>query len=388
MATTGSSVRARVRRRETERSLLEDQASLRRVATLVARACEPAEIFQLVAAEVGELLSASVTHIVRYEPDRTITVLAGWSPAGGHVPVGGGLRLDGPSVEALVLETGVSARIDDYGLVPGAVAAAVRDVGICCEVAAPIAVEGKLWGAMIIARSFPEPFPSGAEARLESFTELAAIAIGDAEARAELAASRARLVAASDDVLRRIERNLHDGTQQRLVSLGLDLAAARRSPPADLDAALARIQDGMDEVVEEIRHISRGLHPAILSDAGLRPALNALARRSAVPVDVHADVDGRLPSLVETTAYYTACEALANVSKHARATCALVTATIADGALRLAVSDDGVGGADARGSGLVGLSDRISAVGGRLEIESPPDAGTVVRVELPLEPVA
>lgn len=388
MATTAGSVRARVRRREAERSLLEDQASLRRVATLVARACEPAEIFQLVAAEVGELLSASVTHIVRYEADRTITVLAGWSPAGGHVPVGGGLRLDGPSVEALVLETGVSSRIDDYGLVAGAVAAAVRDVGICCEVAAPIAVEGRLWGAMIIARSFPEPFPAGTEARLESFTELAAIAIGDAEARAELAASRARLVAASDDVRRRIERNLHDGTQQRLVSLGLDLATARRSPPEDMDAALALIQDGMDEVVEEIRQISRGLHPAILSDAGLRPALNALARRSAIPVQIRVDVDERLPSVVETTAYYTVCEALANVAKHAQATGALVTAAIGDGVLDVAVSDDGIGGADARGSGLVGLADRVSAVGGRLEIESPPGAGTVVRVELPLQPVA
>ena len=214
-----------------------------------------------------------------------------------------------------------------------------------------------------------------------------ATAISNAEARADLAASRARIVAASDETRRRIERDLHDGAQQRLVSLGLQLRAAQDAVPAGhqaLSQELAGVAGGLGEVLAELRELSRGIHPAILTDGGLAPALKALARRSPVPVRLDVSVPGRLPERVEVAAYFIISEALANVAKHARASMVQVRAGIQDGALELLIRDDGIGGADpSRGSGLIGLADRAEALGGTIALSSPPGAGTQITVSLP-----
>jgi len=254
-------------------------------------------------------------------------------------------------------------------------------------VASPIHVSGRLWGA-IVALSRRGPFPGGTEQRIADFTELAATAIANTESRAELVASRARIVAAFDRARRVLERDLHDGVQQRLVSLALTLRGVQKRVPAgqpELDAALSQAAEGLAGVLAELQEISRGIHPAILSQGGLAPALKALARRAAVPVELAIRVGGRLPEPVEVAAYYVVAEALANVAKHARASVAYVDAHTGDGALHLRVRDDGVGGADpVRGSGLIGLNDRVEALGGTMRIDSPAGKGTSLLVTLPM----
>jgi signal transduction histidine kinase len=210
------------------------------------------------------------------------------------------------------------------------------------------------------------------------------------QSREELAASRARVVAAGDQARRRIERDLHDGTQQRLVSLILDLRAAEAAAPpelAELRGQLARVADGLTGALDELRELSRGIHPAILSEGGLPPALKALARRSALPVELEVDVAARLPEPVEVAAYYVVSEALANAAKHANASVAHVQAQARDGRLHLSVRDDGVGGAaPGLGSGLVGLADRVEALNGSIRIDSPAGQGTSLQVDLPVDP--
>ena len=208
------------------------------------------------------------------------------------------------------------------------------------------------------------------------------------QSREELAASRTRIVAAGDQARRRIERDLHDGTQQRLVSLVLDLRTAEAAVPPDepeLRGQLARVADGLAGALEELRELSRGIHPAILSEGGLGPALKALARRSAIPVELEVDVQGRLPERVEVAAYYVVSEALANAAKHAHASVAEVEAQARDGLLQLSVRDDGVGGATpGGGSGLVGLADRVEALGGTIRVHSPAGQGTRLQIDLPI----
>jgi signal transduction histidine kinase len=237
--------------------------------------------------------------------------------------------------------------------------------------------------------SLKQPLPADTEARLASFTELVATAIANAESRAALATSRARIVAAADESRRRIERDLHDGTQQRLVALMLELQAAQAAQPcgvAELQAQLARTARGLAGVLEELREISRGIHPAILSRGGLRPALRGLARRSAVPVDLDLRAERRLPEPVEVAAYYVVSEALTNAAKHAHASVVRVELDADDATVQLSIRDDGIGGAElGRGSGLVGLSDRIEALGGTLAITSPAGSGTTLLIEMPLE---
>jgi signal transduction histidine kinase len=234
-----------------------------------------------------------------------------------------------------------------------------------------------------------ELLQSDSEERLEKFTELVATAIANAEYRAELAASRRRIVAASDEARRRIERDLHDGIQQRLVSLGLELRLAESSVPTELEEArttIARVAHGLNLSLDELREISRGIHPAILAEGGLRPALRTLARRSTVPVELNGEIDHRLPEPVEVAAYYIVSEALTNATKHANASRVDIEASTQDGSLRLSIRDDGIGGADpARGSGLVGLADRVEALGGSIRVGSRPGDGTHITVELPLE---
>jgi PAS domain S-box-containing protein len=370
------------------RRAAEEQAALRRVATLVARETAPDSVFAAVGREVGEVLGVDATHIGRYDPDGTIVSVAQWGSYPG-VPIGARFPLEGDSVSARVFRTGRPARMDDYGDAPGVIAATIRQVGIRFSIGVPISVEGRLWGVMIATSKGPRRFPAETESRLQNFTELVATAIANADARTELTASRARIVAASDDARRRIERDLHDGTQQRLVSLELAVRATEKSVPVDrhdLRAELDRIATGLEEALEEVQELSRGIHPAILSKGGLGPALTALARRSPVPVEVALYIESQPPEAVEVAAYYVVSEALTNVAKHARASAVQVTADTEGQALRISICDDGVGGADIHsGSGLVGLRDRVDALGGTVDVRSPPGGGTALVATLPLD---
>jgi signal transduction histidine kinase len=292
------------------------------------------------------------------------------------------------NITALVLETGRSARIDDYGTASGAFADFARDWEFRASVGVPIRVEGRLWGIMGVG-SRTGPLPTGTEARLADFTELAATAIANAEGQAELAASRARIVATADQTRRRIQRDLHDGAQQHLVSLALQLRAAQAAAPPGAGVPvqqLDKVAAGLDGVLEELREIAHGLHPAILAERGLPSALRALARRSAVPVELDLRTGMRLPEPVEVAAYYIVSEALTNTAKHARASVVHVAVEVRHGALELSICDDGSGGADpACGSGLIGLTDRVDALGGTIEVASPVGQGTTLRVRLPVE---
>jgi signal transduction histidine kinase len=371
------------------RGFAEEQAALRRVATLVARAAPPEDVFAAVTEEAGRLLRTDYATMCRYDSDGVIIVVANWSISGAPFPVGARQKLGGKNLHTMIFQTGRPARIDDYASASGPIAEAYRELGLRAAAGVPVSVEGRLWGVMIVASSRAEPLPAGTEARLAGFTELAGTGIANAEAQTALTASRARIVATADAARRRIERNLHDGAQQRLVSLTLDLRAAEAALPAGTGGVaqrLDRVADGMDDVLQDLREIASGLHPAILAEGGLRPALKALARRSAVPVDLDIHIDQRLPEPVETAAYYTVSEALTNAAKHAGATAADIVADAHDGILHVRVRDDGRGGADfSHGSGLVGIRDRAEALGGRLQLYSPPGEGTTLELTLPLD---
>jgi signal transduction histidine kinase len=290
-----------------------------------------------------------------------------------------------------VIDTGRSARKDDYDDASDSMPGIVRRLGIRSSVASPIVVEGALWGVIIVGTS-SQRFPDGTEQRLEEFTELAATAIANAESRAELTASRARIVAASDDARRRIERDLHDGAQQLLVSLALRLRGTASAIPDDLGevrAELAQVGSGLERALDVLREISRGIHPAFLAEGGLARALRTLARRSTLPVVLDLGVDERLPEPIEVAAYYVVSEALTNAAKYATASAVHVDVVATDALLRLAIRDDGVGGADpGKGTGLIGLRDRVQALGGSIDLRSAVGEGTVIVVELPLEPRA
>jgi signal transduction histidine kinase len=370
--------------------LAEEQAALRRVATLVARGTAPEELFAGVTGEAGRLLGAHLAGMARYEIDHAVTVLATWAAEDEQHPlVPGPWPLEGGDLASTVFQTGRPVRIDDYNGVPGRIAAFVRDeLGVSSSVASPIVVEGRLWGVLFLhAKRIRQPFPPDTESRLTAFTELVATAIANTESRAALAASRARIAATADEARRRIERDLHDGTQQQLVSLVLDLRAVQAAVPpglAELEGGLARIAERAVGVFDQVREISHGIHPAILSERGLTSALKALARRSAVPVELDVRTGRRLPDHVEVAAYYAVSEALANAAKHAHASAVHVELNAPGAIVRLAIRDDGIGGADpAQGSGLVGLSDRIEAVGGTLEVASPTGGGTTLLIEIP-----
>lgn len=366
--------------------LVREQAALHRVATLVARAVPPEQVFAAVTAEVGRLLSADFTLMSRYDQDDAATIVGAWTISGAD-PAPGGTRLSlgGNDVHTLVLQTGRSARMDDYSKASGMAADVARKADVRSAAGVPISVAGRLWGIVVIASAVE--LPPDTEARLADFTELVGTAVGNAQSRAELDASRTRIVAAADQTRRRIERDLHDGIQQRLVSLGLELRLAQSVAPACLPTEMGRIAGELNAVVEDLREIARGIHPAILSDGGLRPALRTLGRRAAVDIEIKVDVDPipRLPEPIEVAAYYVVSEALTNATKHAQASFVCVVVKERGDSLHLSIRDDGVGGADpASGSGLIGLRDRAEALGGSLEVNSPPGAGTVVVVELPL----
>jgi signal transduction histidine kinase len=377
--------------RELLERLAEEQAALRRVATLVAGQARPDDIFAAVAEEAGRLLRADAGTVCRYEPDGTGTVVAAWSETGGHVTVGTRATLE-DSLSAKVLRSGAAARFDSYEGRSGPVADLVGAFGLRSSVGAPIVVERRIWGAMIALSNGPEPLPADSELRLAGFTELAATAVSNAAGRAQLAASRARVVTAADESRRRIERDLHDGIQQRLVTLALGVQAVREDVPAerdDLRARLSQLHEELGALLDDVREISRGVHPAVLTQGGLGPALGALAGRSAVRVELDVGAVGRLPEPFEVAAYFVVSEALTNANKHASASVAHVRLEVRDQILHLAIRDDGDGGADPeRGSGLLGLTDRVEALGGTLAVSSPSGEGTSLAVQLPLTAAA
>jgi signal transduction histidine kinase len=371
--------------------LAEQQASLRRVATLVARGVDPSDVFALVADELARCLNVAHAALVRRESDGTAVLLAGHhEPESLKLRVGERFSLDGETVAATVMRTGQAARMDSHDNARGAGAGYIRQLGVCCAVGAPIVVDGRLWGAAIVGSTQPGPLPPDSEARVGDFADLVGTAIANAETRAQLTASRARIVAAADDARRRFERDLHDGAQQHLVSLGLELRAAEASVPTELHPLkdqIAHIATDLGAVSRELREISHGLHPAVLS-RGLGPALKALRRRSAVPVELDIGVDVQVPERVEVAAYYVVAEALTNAAKHARASKIDVCVDTDGATLRLLIRDDGDGGADAaKGSGLTGLIDRVEAHGGTMAISSPIGRGTSLVATIPFEVV-
>jgi signal transduction histidine kinase len=378
--------------REELTRLADEQAALRRVATLVAHSASPAEVFEAVVGEVGLLGPADAAALSRYEADGTVTIIGSWSRTAGYVAVGTRHPLGQGTMSRLVSETRRPGRLDSYAAASGSLAGVVRDdMGWRSAVGAPIIVEGQLWGVVGIGSTTDRALPLETEERLVEFTELVATAISNAEGRAELDISRARIVAAADATRRRIERDLHDGAQQQLVSLALQVRAAQAMVPAELDehrAELSQVVDGLMSVLDGLRKIALGIHPADLSEGGLRPALKTLARRCPLAVELDVQAEGRLPEHVEVAAYYVVSEALTNAAKHARASVVHVRVDVdARGCmLRVAVRDDGVGGADPeRGSGLLGLKDRAEAIGGTIFLDSPDGAGTALHVELPLD---
>jgi signal transduction histidine kinase len=362
---------------------------LRRVATRVARGAPPDELFAAVAEEAGRLLPVDWAGIGRYESDGAMTTVASWTRAGGFFPSAGSRwTLGGQNISTIVFETGRSARVDSFADASGEIGLSARDRGYGAAVGTPIIVEGRLWGLVAAISGEEESLLDDAEERLARFTELLATAIANAESRAELAASRTRVVAAADEMRRRVERDLHDGAQQQLVALMLDLRTAQtvEQPGVDeLRTLLAQTERGLDGVLEELREVSRGIHPAILSRGGLERALTTLARRSAVPVELDIRAERQLPQGVDVAAYYAVSEALTNVAKHAHASVVHVELEARDASVRLAIGDDGVGGADPRqGSGLVGISDRVQALGGTLQVTSQAGSGTSLLIEIPL----
>jgi signal transduction histidine kinase len=371
--------------------LAAEQSALRRVATLVAREHSPEELFATLAEELGVLLDVDATAILRYDEDASAAVVAGWSAGAITLPLGERLPLAGENLAGEVLRSGASRRKEDYADAPGTIAATVRRLGIRSAVASPIVVEGSTWGVIAVLSRRAEPLASDTETRLWEFSRHAAIAVANAKGRADLAQSRARIVRTGDEARRRFERDLHDGAQQRLVSLGLELHAAEAAVPSelgDLRRSLSALGAGLDDVVDDLRELSRGLHPAVLSEGGLAAALSSLARRSAVPVELRLELeDERLEEPVEVTAYYVTSEALTNSAKHSHASRIDIDVSRHASRLNLTVRDDGSGGADpANGTGLTGLVDRVEAIGGTIDITSPADVGTTIHVTLPIRP--
>ncbi|HEY2319130.1 MAG TPA: GAF domain-containing protein [Solirubrobacteraceae bacterium] len=369
------------------RRLAEEQAALRRVATLVARGVPPEEVFAAVTEEVVRLLPVDFAHMGRYESDAVVTVLAASGSTAADFPVGRGWGLGGNNVATIVFETGRPGRLDEYGEAQGVLGLTGRALGMRSSAGTPIIVEGKVWGVVVAGSTTKPSLPAGIEGRLGSFTELVATAVANAESRAALAASRARIVAAADESRRRIGRDLHDGAQQRLLhavtvqKLALRALSHGEGNTVKLMAEALRYTE---QANAELRELAHGILPAVLIRGGLRAGVEALVSRVSLPVSVDV-AEERLPAGVEATAYFVVSEALTNVVKHAQAADARVTARVESGELRVEVRDDGVGGArGGHGTGLGGLEDRVSALDGRLLLESPPSGGTRVCALLPV----
>lgn len=371
---------------DTTNQLAEEQAALRRVATLVASSADPKQVFAAVARESGQLLGGRSAATVRFSEQGGV-IVGRWNEGElGGFEVGTLIPYtdpDGPTAR-LASEGG---RIDDYTDVPGEAAAMMREAGYKSAVAAPIIAVGRTWGALFVV-SAGEPFGLDAEPRLRDFATLVALALESAETHDQLTASRARIVEAGVAERQRLERNLHDGAQQHLLSLALQLRLAQErldDDPAAAGALLASIGEDLKLALEELRELARGLHPAILTDQGLEPALQSLANRAPFPVEVAGVPPDRLPEAVEAALYFVAAESLANSAKHAQASEARIGLSTPDGMVILEVSDNGTGGATlAGGSGIQGLADRVEALGGQFELRSRVGHGTLVRAQFRL----
>jgi PAS domain S-box-containing protein len=375
------------RRAETEvERLAQEQAALRRVATLVAEGAPATEVFDAVSAEMEALLEADGVVLSRYEGEAEITIMASRGPEDG-VPVGLRTNHKGENVTTEVRRTGRPARMKDYDGTRGDIADLVEELGVRAAVGAPVVVDGRLWGIiMAYWTGEGDSPPSDTEPRMTQFAQLLDSSIANADSREQLKASRARLVAASDEARRRVARDLHDGAQQRLVVTIMTLKLARsawQNEEEDLPDLMTEALDHAEQAMDELRELAHGILPAVLTQGGLGRGVDALASRMPVPVENDVSVV-RLPAAVEATAYFLVAEALTNVAKHARASQATVTARVEDGSLRVLVRDDGIGGARPDGSGLLGLADRLAVLDGRLRVESPPDGGTLVAAAIPL----
>jgi signal transduction histidine kinase len=368
-------------------ALLAEQAALRRVATLVAGDPDAGRLFEAVCEEVGRVLGVESANILRFEDDRTQTVVGAWAAGGAPwFPAGEKVPVDGETVSGRLLRTGRPQRVDEYTGVRGKLVKRLQAVGIRSAVGAPVKVAGVTWGGIVASSGRPHAFAKGVEHRLADFAELVTAALANVDAREQLAASRARIVQASYEERRRLGRDLHDGAQQELVSAVISLKLAQRKA-ADaphevgelLDEALDQLQSG----IRDLRELAAGIHPSILTDRGLNAALKALAARSPTPVELGEVPSQGLPVAVETSAYFVVAEALTNAAKHAHCSHVDVAVRVEDGWTTVEVHDDGIGGADpSAGSGLRGLADRVSALGGKLEIESPTGEGTTITARI------
>lgn len=389
-------VESEQRRREADdaaelaRTMLRGAAALRRVATLVARRVEPADLYQVVVDELGRGLDIEHATLLRYESDSHAVVLASRSQDSHdrRLPSGERFRLDSDTVVGLIARSGAPARVTTYRHRGSAAAARLDDLGMRSGAGAPILVGDRIWGALIASSVSSEPLPEDIEVRVTDFADLVATAIYNAETRAELTASRARIVAAADQARRGFERDLHDGAQQRIVSMGLEVRAIEATLPDDdtvLRPRMGALVDSLSNLHTDLQELSRGLHPAVLSRGGLGPALKTLARRSPVPVDLTVELTGRMAESIEVAGYYLVAESLTNAAKYAKAHEVIVRVTAGETALHIEVADDGVGGANpAAGSGLIGLKDRVEALSGRFEVTSQAGAGTTVSAHIPL----
>ncbi|HSL65955.1 MAG TPA: histidine kinase [Gaiellaceae bacterium] len=367
--------------------LLAEQAALRRVATAVAAAEPPERVFALVSEEAARVVGAASGAVVRIDGHANTVVIVGRADIGRprDVPVGASFPLYADRLSARAARRGRRGSFD--GGIGGGAAAALRTAGLDALVAAPVQVSGALWGAVVVGNG-PEdgPLSEDTEGRLVEFARLLGLAVSSAHAWEEVLASRARIVEAGDAERARLGRNLHDGAQQRLVSIGLILRMLRARVDGD-EPTLALVDQAADAVAQandDLRELARGLHPLALAECGLRAALFAATSRAPLPVELDV-VEERFPEQVEVAAYYVALEAIANAAKHAGASHVRVSVAHPDGAVTVEVADDGAGGATlATGSGLRGLVDRTEALGGRLELDSPPGGGTSLRATFPL----
>lgn len=341
-------------------------------------------------AEAAKTLGASGASLARFDDDGTVTFVGGWSDTGRLAfPVGSRVPVEETGVLAEIRKTGQPERIDDYEGRAPEIVERLSHFGYGSATAAPVKVGGRVWGALVAAAPDNETLGAGSERHLADFAELVAQALANADAYRKLAASRIRIVEAGDTERRRLERNLHDGAQQRLVSLALKLRLVKgslRNDPETAETLLVEADSELDHALEELRELARGIHPAVLTDRGLEAAIRALADRAPVPVELTRLPESRLPDSVEAAIYYLVAEAITNVAKYAQATAASVAIERSNGFATVVVSDDGIGGAEpGPGSGLVGLADRVEALGGRLHIESPVGAGTQLTAEIPCQ---
>jgi signal transduction histidine kinase/CHASE3 domain sensor protein len=371
-----------------ERRLADEQTALRRVATLVAQGLPTQEIFEAVTREVGLLCDADFARMERFGPDDAVTAIAAWARDDrAKLAVGSRFALEGASIAAQVRETGRPARVDSFVGATGPIAREAQRVGIRASVGCPITVDGRLWGVIAASTTRGEPFPADTESRIADFTQLVATAISNADARADLVASRERLLTAGDEARRHVVRDLHDGAQQRFVHAILTLELALGALETDEESGRMLVAEALEHAKaanEELRELAHGVLPEVLIRGGLAAGVEAIVSRLRVPVDVSVPAD-RFPSQIEASAYFVVAEALTNVAKHSDARHANVAARLDNGNLRIDICDDGAGGARPDGSGLLGVRDRVVTLGGQLEVDSPPGGGTRIAVTLPLQ---